>query len=66
MGEFLWGGITEGPAGPFGDKSPLSASWPLEERAQRKPGVSTMLHSALPLGLSHERGQLAEIVLARF
>ena len=35
---------------------PSSAPWELEERAQRKTGVDTLLHGVLPLGFANERG----------
>jgi hypothetical protein len=44
------------PAGPYAGKPPLRAAWELEERAQRKPGVNTLLRCVLPLGLADERG----------
>jgi len=44
------------PAGPYAGNPPLSAHSELEERAQRKTGVDTLLHCVLPLGLANERG----------
>ena len=40
----------------YAGKLPLSAHWELEERAQRKTGVDTLLHRVLPLGFANERG----------
>ena len=56
VGEFFVGFAAGRPAGPFAGKPPLNVFSQLEECAQRKPGVGTKLHSALPLGLANERG----------
>ena len=55
-GNSVVGFVTGLPAGPYAGKPPLHAAWELEERAQHKTGVDTLLHGVLPLGLANERG----------